>query len=209
MFGADCDPIARQTVGTGCGRRHQTCTSASKDVKKCRFWRVMYMFWLGCAGMTLLGRRVFALRALPVADKCLAQFVLLTLVLGVRAAGHTECFANAVHGAMKGKLTCELCRGERNDSISHLGEYGLSFRICALALGLVVKTALIFDAEFSALISNKSVDFERSGFYAMPETLRDFERFVEFDTSDTNAAFACWEREGDGRCGLHGRAEWS
>ena len=61
---------------------------------------------------------------------------------------------------MKGKLTCELCRGERNDSISHLDEYGLSFRICALALGLVVKTALIFDAEFSALISNKSVDFE-------------------------------------------------
>ena len=136
------------------------------------------MFWLGRAGMTLLGRRVFALRALPVADKCLAQFVLLSLVLGVRAAVHTECFANAVHGAMKGKLTCELCRGERNDSISHLGEYGLSFRICALALGLVVKTALIFDAEFSALISNKSVDFERSSFGAMPKTLRDFERFV-------------------------------
>lgn len=90
------------------------------------------MFWLGCAGKTLLGRCVFALRALPVADKCLAQFVLLSLVLGVRAAGHTECFANAVHGAMKGKLTCELCRGERNDSISHLDEYGLSFRICAL-----------------------------------------------------------------------------
>ena len=44
MFGADCDPIARQTVGTGCGRRHQTCTSAFKDVEKCRFWRVTYMF---------------------------------------------------------------------------------------------------------------------------------------------------------------------
>lgn len=36
--------IPRQTVGTGCGRRRQTCTSASKDVEKCRFWRVMYMF---------------------------------------------------------------------------------------------------------------------------------------------------------------------
>ena len=163
------------------------------------------MFWLGRAGMTLLGRRVFALRALPVADKCLAQFVLLSLVLGVRAAGHTECFANAVHGAVKGKLIRELCRGERNDSISHLGEHGLSFRICALALGLIVKAALIFDAEFSALIGNKSVDFERSGFCAMPKTLRDFEWSVELDTSDTNAAFACWEREGDGRCGLHGR----
>ena len=147
------------------------------------------MFWLGRAGMTLLGRRVFALRALPVADKCLAQFVLLSLVLGVRAAGHTECFANAVHGAMKGKLTCELCRGERNDSISHLGEYGLSFRICALALGLVVKTALIFDAEFPALIGDEGIDFERSSFGAMPKALGDFEWLVEFDTSDANAAF--------------------
>lgn len=74
-----------------------------------------------------------------------------------------------------------------------MGEHGLSFRICSLALGLIVKAALIFDAEFPALISNKSVDFERSGFCAMSETLRDFERFVEFDASDTNAAFACWE----------------
>lgn len=163
------------------------------------------MFWLGRAGMTLLGRRVFALRTLPVADKCFAQFVLLSLVLGVRAAWHTECFANAVHGAVKGKLTCELCRGERNDSISHLGEHGLSFRVRSLVFDLVVKAALIFDAEFSALISNKSVDFERAGLCTMPETLRDFERFVEFDTSDTNAAFACWEQESDGRCGLHGR----
>lgn len=145
------------------------------------------------AEMPLLGRHVFALRALPVADKCLAQFVLLSLVLGVRAAGHTECFANIVHGAVKGKLTCELCRGERNDSISHLGEHGLSFRVRSLAFDLIVKAALIFDAEFSALISNKSVDLERSGFCAMPKTLRDFERFIEFDTSDTNAAFACWK----------------
>ena len=60
---------------------------------------------------------------------------------------------------MKGKLTCELCRGEHNDSISHLGEHGLSLRVRSLALGLIVKAALIFDAEFSALISNKSVDF--------------------------------------------------
>ena len=44
MFGADCDPIARQTVGTGYGHRSQICTSAYKDVEKCRFWRVMYMF---------------------------------------------------------------------------------------------------------------------------------------------------------------------
>ena len=39
----------------------------------------------------------------------------------------------------------------------------------------------------------------------MPETVRDLERLVEFDTSDANAAFACWEREGDCRSGLHRR----
>ena len=157
------------------------------------------------AGMTLLGRRVFALRALPVADKYLAQFVLPSLMLGIYATRHAERFADIVHGAVESELACKLRRGERDDAIAHLGEHGLSLRICSLAFDLVVKAALIFDAEFSALISNKSVDFERSGFCAMPETLRDFERFVEFDTSDTNAAFACWEREGDGRCGLHGR----
>ena len=126
------------------------------------------------AGMTLLGRRVFALRALPVADKCLAQFVLLSLVLGVRAAGHTECFANIVHSAVKSKLTCELCRGERNDSISHLGEHCFALHICALAFGLVVKAALIFDAEFPALIGDEGIDFERSSFGAMPKALGGF-----------------------------------
>ena len=106
---------------------------------------------------------------------------------------------------MKGELAAELSRSERNDSISHLGENGLSFRICPLALELIVKTALIFDTELPALIGNEGIDFECSGFCAMPETLRDLERFVEFDTSDTNAAFACWEREGDCRSGLHRR----
>ena len=71
-----------------------------------------------------------------------------------------------------------------------MGEYGLSLRICSLAFGLVVKAALIFDAELSALIGNKSVDFERSSFGAMPKSFRDLERLVEFDTSDANAAFA-------------------
>lgn len=89
----------------------------------------------------LLGKRLFALYALPVADKCLAQFVLLSLALDIGAARHPECFANVVHSAVKGKLAAELSRSERNDSISHLGENGLSFRICSLALELIVKAA--------------------------------------------------------------------
>ena len=97
--------------------------------------------------------------------------------------------------AVKGELTAELSRSERNDPISHLGENCLSFRIRSLALDLVVKAALIFDTEFPALVGNERIDFERSSFGAMPETLRDLERFVEFDTSDANAAFACWKRE--------------
>lgn len=71
-----------------------------------------------------------------------------------------------------------------------MGEYGLSLRICSLAFGLVVKAALIFDAELSAFIGNEGIDFERSNFGAMLKSFRDFERLVEFDTSDANAAFA-------------------
>lgn len=57
---------------------------------------------------TLLGGRLYVLRALPVADKCLSQFVLLSLILGIRAAGHTECFADIVHGTVKSELTGKL-----------------------------------------------------------------------------------------------------
>lgn len=109
---------------------------------------------------------------------------MFSLVPGVGTARHAECFANVVHGAVKGELTTELSRSERNDSISHLGENGLSLRICSLALELIVKTALIFDTERPALIGHERIDFECSSFGAMPETLRDLERFVEFDTSD-------------------------
>ena len=56
-----------------------------------------------------------------------------------------------------------------------MGKHGLSLRICPLALGLVVKAALIFDAEFSALIGNEGIDFERSGFGTMPEPFGDLE----------------------------------
>ena len=118
---------------------------------------------------------------------------MLSLVLSIGTARHAECFTNVVHGAVKGKLAAELSRSKRNDSISHLGENGLSFRICSLTLELIVKATLIFDTELLALIGNVRIDFERSCLGAMPETLRDLERFVEFDTSDANAAFACWE----------------
>lgn len=141
-------------------------------------------------GSSLLRRRLFGLVALPVADKYLAQFVLLSLILGIGAARHTERFANAIHGAMKSKLIAKLRRGERNDSISHLGKYGFAFRICSFAFNLVVKAALIFDAELFALIGNEGIDFERSSFGAMPKSFRDFEGLIELDTSDTNAAFA-------------------
>lgn len=126
-------------------------------------------------GPSLLRRRLFGLIALPVADKCLAQFVLLSLIIGIGAARHTERFANAIHGAMKSKLIAKLRRGERNDSISHLGEHGLSLRICSFAFNLVVKAALILDAELSALIGNEGIDFERSSFGAMPKSFRDYE----------------------------------
>ena len=96
-------------------------------------------------------------------------------MLGIGAARHAECFTNIVHGAVKGKLAAELSRSERNDSISHLGENGLSFRICSLALELIVKAALIFDTELPALIGYERIDFERSSFGAVPKTLRDFE----------------------------------
>ena len=165
--------------------------------------------WIGLVGATLLDKRLFALYALPVADKCLAQFILLSLVLGIGASRHAECFANVVHGTVKGKLAAELSRSERNDSISHLGENGLSFRICSLALELIVKAALIFNTELPALIGNERVDFERSSFGAVPKTLRDFKRFVELDASNANTAFACWEREGDCRAVSIGEAEWS
>ena len=99
---------------------------------------------------------------------------MFSLVPGVGTARHAECFADVVHGAVKGKLA-ELSRSERNDSISHLGENCLSFRIRSLALDLVVKTALIFDTELPALVGNERIDFERSSFGAMPETLRDLE----------------------------------
>lgn len=163
------------------------------------------MFWRGVCGSTLLGGRLNVLHALPVADKRLAQFVLLSLILGISAARHTEGFANAIHGTVKGELVRKLCRGERNDSISHLGERGLSFRVRSLAFDLVVEAALIFDAEFLALIGNEGIDFECSGFCAMSETLRDLEWLVELDTSNANAAFARWERKGNCRCSLHGR----
>lgn len=58
--------------------------------------------------VTLLGGRLYVLRALPVADKYLAQFVLLSLILGIGAAGHTECFADIVHGTVKSELTGKL-----------------------------------------------------------------------------------------------------
>ena len=101
---------------------------------------------------------------------------MLSLVPGVGTARHAECFANVVHGAVKGELATELSRSERNDSISHLGENGLSLRICPLALELIVKAALIFDTELPALVGNERIDFECSSFGAMPETLRDLER---------------------------------
>ena len=128
--------------------------------------------------------------ALPVTDKHLAQFVLLSLILGIYATRHAECFADIVHGAVESELACKLRRGERDDAIAHLGEHGLSLRICSLAFDLVVKDALIFDAELSAIIGNEGIDFKRSSFGAMPKSFRDFEWLVEFDTSDANAAFA-------------------
>lgn len=121
--------------------------------------------------MALFGRCLLVSHAFPVTDKRLAQFILLSLVLGIGASRHAECFANVVHGAVKGKLAAELSRSERNDSISHLGENGLSFRICSLALELIVKAALIFNTELPALIGNERVDFERSSFGAVPKTL--------------------------------------
>lgn len=66
------------------------------------------MFWMGLADLSLLRGRFCALRAFPVADKCLAKFVLLSLILGIGATGHAECFSNAVHGAVKGKLIAKL-----------------------------------------------------------------------------------------------------
>ena len=63
-----------------------------------------------------------------------------------------------------------------------MGEHGLSLRICSLAFDLVVKAALIFDAELSALIGNEGIDFERSSFGAMPKLFRDFEWLVELGT---------------------------
>lgn len=98
--------------------------------------------WIELTGVALFGRCLLVSYAFPVADKCLAQFILLSLVLGIGASRHAECFANVVHGAVKGELAAELSRSERNDSISHLGENGLSLRICSLALELIVKTAL-------------------------------------------------------------------
>ena len=170
MVGGSRDPIARQTVGTGHGRgaagmpgiqnmyvtlqNRQFSTSLEADVH----------VWIGLVGATLLDKRLFALYALPVTDKRLAQFILLSLVLGIGASRHAECFANVVHGAVKGELAAELSRSERNDSISHLGENGLSFRICPLALELIVKTALIFDTEPPALIGNEGIDLSVRAF---------------------------------------------
>lgn len=47
--------------------------------------------------------------ALPVADKYLAQFVLLSLIHGIYATGHAECFADIVHGTVKSELAGKLC----------------------------------------------------------------------------------------------------
>ena len=58
--------------------------------------------------VTLLGGRLYVLRALPIADKCLAQFILFSLILGINATRHTECFADIVHGTVKSELTGKL-----------------------------------------------------------------------------------------------------
>lgn len=163
------------------------------------------MFWRGERWVALLDGRFCVLRTPPVADKCLAQFVLLSLELGIRAAWHAKCFSNVVHGTVEGELACELSRSERNDSIAHLGKHGLPFSFRSLAFGFVVKTAFVFDAEFFALISNERIDFECSGFGAMPKALRDLERFVEFDTSDAKTALAHRQRKSNRRCAFHGR----
>lgn len=46
--------------------------------------------------------------ALPVADKYLAQFVLLSLILGIYATRHAERFADIVHGTVKSELAGKL-----------------------------------------------------------------------------------------------------
>lgn len=46
--------------------------------------------------------------ALPVADKYLAQSVLLSLILGIYATRHAERFADIVHGAVESELTGKL-----------------------------------------------------------------------------------------------------
>lgn len=62
----------------------------------------------GRAGPSLLRRRLFGLIALPVADKYLAQFVLLSLILGIYATRHAERFADIVHGTVKSELAGKL-----------------------------------------------------------------------------------------------------
>ena len=91
-------------AGVGTKRVHQP-PKMSKNVV---FGGWCTCFGAGRAGPSLLGGRLYVLRALPIADKCLAQFVLLSLILGIGAAGHTECFADIVHGTVKSELTGKL-----------------------------------------------------------------------------------------------------
>lgn len=90
-----------------------------------------------------------------------------------------------------------------------MGKHGLSLRICPFALGLVVKAALIFDAEFSALIGNEGIDFERSGFGAMPEPFRDLEGLIELDTSDATPPSRVGSERAMADALSMGEAEWS
>ncbi len=46
--------------------------------------------------------------ALPVADKHLAQFVLLSLIPDIYATRHAECFADIVHGTVESELAGKL-----------------------------------------------------------------------------------------------------
>lgn len=116
MVGGHRVLIPRQTVGTGCGRGVvgmpgvQNMYISLQKCQKMSFLEGDVHVW-GSAlrpGSSLLRRRLFGLIALPVADKYLAQFVLLSLILGIYATRHAERFADIVHGAVESELTGKL-----------------------------------------------------------------------------------------------------
>lgn len=117
MVGGHRVLIPRQTVGSGCWRGIAGMPGVQSmyvTLQRCRKMSVLegdVHVW-GSAlrpGPSLLRRRLFGLIALPVADKYLAQFVLLSLILDIYATRHAERFADIVHGAVESELAGKLC----------------------------------------------------------------------------------------------------